>query len=411
LKALRHPRVLFLTESFYPVLGGGETHIRDLGRRLLASGWEVIVLARQGEATWPREERLEGIRVLRVPPPGAGRSGKYLMTPWALAELWRQRKHFDVLVVRGTRVLGLPGLLAARVLGKPVVLQAEVNGEMSGEIYTWGTRLDRPLWRGAVSWLMRARNVVMRDADGVVAMSGRIAAEFRQAGVAGEKIRWIPHGVDTTRFGPVTPEEKAGLRRQLGLPEAAVIVTYTGRLLRGKGLETLLQAFGALAPRHPALHLLVVGSGEGQSLSVEEELRLQVREQRLDRRVSFTGRVEDVTTYLQASDIFAFPSVFEALGLSLLEAAACGLPCLGSRTGGIVDVIEDGASGFLIEPGNRAEWVAKLEALAVDLSLRQAMGACARRRVVERFEVEDSAARYRSLFAEVASSALGGLDS
>ncbi len=413
MSAPRPLRVLFLTESFHPVLGGGETHIRDLGRRLVASGWQATVLTRRGDAAWPREESLDDIRVRRVPPTGPGRVGKYLMAPGALAVLLREGRRFDLLVVRGTRVLGLPGLLAGRVLGKPVIMQAEVNGEMSGEIYTWGTPLDRPLSRRVVGTLTKARNVFMRDADAFVAMSRRIAAELSQAGVPKEKVRFIPHGVDTRRFRPATVEEKAGRRRDLGLPASAVIVVYTGRLLRGKGLTTLLQAFATQASRNPSLHLLLVGSGEGQSLSVEDELRLRTRQQGLDSRVTFTGRVADVTPYLGASDVFALPSVFEALGLSLVEAAACGLPCLGSRTGGIVDVIEDGVSGFLLDPGNQGELAEKLAVLTADPGRRQSMGRSGRSLVEQRFDVEDGMTRYRALFAEVArgpSSAFGRLD-
>lgn len=403
-------RVLFLTESFHPVLGGGEAHIRDLGRRLVASGWEAAVVTRRGGAAWPPVEMLDGIRVVRVPPAGPARRGKYLMAPWAMAALVRERRRFDVLVVRGTRVLGLPGILAARALAKPVIWQAEVNGEMSGEIYTWGTPLDRPWPRRAVRGLTRARNLVMRDADAFVAMSGQIADELSRQGVPREKVHWIPHGVDLGRFRPATEAEKAGRRRELGLPGAGVIVSYTGRLLRGKGLEILLQAFALLASRDPSLHLLLVGSGEGQSLSVEDELRRRAGEPGLEGRVTFAGRVADVAPYLGASDVFAFPSLFEALGLSLVEAAACGLACVGSRTGGIVDVIEDGVSGLLAEPGDPADLSAKLQALTTNPERRQSMGGRARRLIEKRFDVEDSVARYRSLFAEVArrgGSALG----
>ena len=137
-------RVLFLTESFHPVLGGGETHIRALGTRLVAAGVPATVVTRRGEPGLARSEdrrrdpgrsRASG-RARRAP-------GSTRWFPRALRTLWREREAFDVLVVRGTRVLGLPGLVAARVLGKPVVLQAEINGEMSGEAYTWGTRFAR----------------------------------------------------------------------------------------------------------------------------------------------------------------------------------------------------------------------------------------------------------------------------
>ena len=122
-------RVLFLSESFHPVLGGGEQHILRLSRRLVEAGDSATVVTRQSEAEWPRIEDLDGVRVIRVPPAGPARAGKYAMVPSAFAAVARDA--FDVLVVRGTRVLALPGLGAARLKARPVVFQPEVNGELS----------------------------------------------------------------------------------------------------------------------------------------------------------------------------------------------------------------------------------------------------------------------------------------
>jgi glycosyltransferase involved in cell wall biosynthesis len=398
-----HTRVLFLTESFHPVLGGGEQHIRSLGARLAASGMPTTVVTRRGEAAWASEETLDGIRVLRVGPAGPGRTGKYLMVPGALAALVRERHAFDLLVVRGTRILGLVGLVMARALGKSVILQPELNGELSGEIYTWGTRYAEGPVASAMRWATAARNVWLRDADAFVAMSHRIREEFLAAGVPVERIALLPHGVDTTRFRPAAAGERAALRARLGLPGDALLVTYTGRLLRGKGLEPLVVAFGRAAAREPRAHLALVGSGSGQALSVEEELRERVREGGLAARVTFAGRVDDVEDWLRASDVFAFPSIFEALGISLVEAAACGLPCVGSRTGGIVDVIEDGQTGRLFPPGDTDALAAALGELLADPERRAAMGEAARRVALRRFDVLDSLERYRTLFREVAS--------
>jgi len=166
------PRVLFLTESFHPVLGGGEGHIRALGRGLVEAGLAVTVMTRRTGREWPAEDVLDGMRVVRLGPSGAGRTGKFAMVPGVARALWREP--FDLLVVRGTRVLGLPGLLMGRLLGRPVVLQAEVNGELSGAAYTWGTPLQdsplRPLATSAVA----LRNRFWRDADAFVAMSSAI---------------------------------------------------------------------------------------------------------------------------------------------------------------------------------------------------------------------------------------------
>jgi glycosyltransferase involved in cell wall biosynthesis len=396
----RRPRVLFLTESFWPVLGGGETHIRALSRRLVEDGFGAEVVTRRTEAAWPAVEELDGVRVRRVGPAGAGRGGKYAMVPRALWALGRAARRCDVLVVRGTRVLGVPGLLAGAWAGRPVVLQPEVNGELTGEVYTWGTPLDRPLPRALVHFAARVRNGLLRDASAGVAMSARIADELASAGFPPEKIRHIPHGVDTARFRPRPADEKAALRARLGLPADATVVTYTGRLLRGKGLETLVDAFARVADARA--HLLIVGSGAGQVLSVEDALRARVTAAGLGPRVTFAGRVEAVEDWLAASDLFAFPSEFEALGLSLIEAASCGLACIGSRTGGIVDVIDDGRTGLLVPPGDVDALASALQALAADPGRRAAYGAAGRRVAEERFDAEQSFDRYRALFEDLA---------
>ena len=395
-------RVLFLAESFHPVLGGGETHVRRLGAALVSAGDAATVVTRRALRAWPAEERVDGIRVVRVPPPGPGRTGKFLMLPAAVRGVIREAPVHDVLVVRGTRVLGLPGLVAARVSGIPVVMQPETNGELSGEAWTWGKSWARGpagrLARGATA----LRNVWLRDADAFVAMSRVIRDEMLAAGIPGERILLLPHGVDTDRFSPATVEEKLALRRELGLPEG-VLAVYSGRLLRGKGLETLLDAFASIAERAVGLGLVLVGSGEGQALSVEDELRRRVTERGLGTRVVFAGRSERVGDYLRAADLFVFPSVFEALGIALVEAAACALPAVASRTGGIVDVVEDGVTGHLVAPGDSEALSEALLGLSGDAALRSRMGKHARVTALARFDERDGIERYRALFREVAS--------
>jgi glycosyltransferase involved in cell wall biosynthesis len=307
-----------------------------------------------------------------------------------------------VLVVRGTRVLGLAGLLAARARGAAVVMQPETNGELSGEAFTWGKAWSDGIPGDAVRGAVALRNRLLRDADAFVAMSRLIRDEMVAAGVPGERIRLLPHGVDTTRFRPADAEERASLRARLGLP-AGILAVYSGRLLRGKGLETLVDALAE--PAVPAeLTAILVGSGEGQALDATEALRRQVAERGLDGRVVFAGRTDRVEDYLRAADLFVFPSIFEALGIALVEAAACGLPAVASRTGGIVDVVEDGGSGILVPPGDASSLARGLAALARDAGRREAMGERARDVALDRFDERDVLEGYRALFREVISS-------
>jgi glycosyltransferase involved in cell wall biosynthesis len=391
--------VLFLTESFHPVLGGGEIHIRRLAGALVERGIPATVVTRAIDPAWPKDEELDGIRVVRVGPAGVGRGGKYRMVPAALAAVRRLRARFDVLVVRGTRVLGLPGVSIARSLGRPVVLQPEINGELSGEAYSWGKRWGS-MRRGFVHGATALRNRWMKTADAFVAMSRAIDHEMKAAGVAAERVHLIPHGVDLARFRPASADDRTALRARLGLPAGATVLTYTGRLLRGKGLELLLETFIGL--RRPSTVLMLVGSGAGQTLSIEDELRRRAGEAGVAGRVIFTGRVDDVQDYLRASDVFVFPSLFEALGISLVEAAACGLPCVASRTGGIVDVVEHERTGLLHEPGDGAGLAAGVERVLADGALAAALGRAARAKAESEFDVSVSLDRYRTLFEGLA---------
>jgi glycosyltransferase involved in cell wall biosynthesis len=393
-------RVLFVTESFHPVMGGGETHIRRLGGALVRAGDQATVVARRGEASWPARETLDGIDVLRVAPSGPGRGGKYRMVPRAFAALCAQARRHDVVVVRGTRVLGVPALAAARFSGLPVVMQPEINGELDGTAFTWGRSwAEGPAGR-LVKAAVRMRNLWLCDAEAFVAMSRRIRDEMAGSGVPAERIALLPHGIDTERFRPPQAGEPEALRARLGLPAGTVFV-YTGRLLRGKGLESLLDAFTPIAAERADVHLLFVGSGAAQSLSIEEALRERAAAAQLAGRVSFAGSVERVEEWLRAADVFVFPSEFEALGISLVEAAGCGLAAIGSRTGGIVDVIEDGRSGLLVPPRDTAALAAAMRRLAADPVWRRALGERARAVALQGFDERDSLARYRALFREV----------
>ncbi len=105
---------------------------------------------------------------------------------------------------------------------------------------------------------------------------------------------------------------------------------------------------------------------------------------------------------VRAADVFVFPSVFEGLGISLVEALACGLPAIGSRTGGIVDVIDDGRTGLLVAPADAPALESALRRLLDDAVARDEMGRAGRTEALARFDERDAVAKYRALFAALA---------
>ncbi len=393
---MSEPRVLLMAETYHPVLGGGEKHTRSLAAGLVRRGFEVDVITRRSSEDLAATEVDQGVTIHRVGAPGKGRGRKFGMIPAA----WRAARELtprsDVLMNGGTRVLALPARLAVAGTRCALVLRPELNGELDGSLALWG-RDSRDLDRGLVYLLARFRNLLLRRTGAVVAISEAIAREALASGFPKRKVHLIPHGIDMSEYAPVSAEEKASRRRELGLPGDKLLVVYTGRLIQGKGLETLFTAMRSLADLS-AVHLVLVGSGAGQVISIEEKLREAAGEGPLRGRVTFTGRVDNVAAFLQASDIFAFPTLDEALGMAAVEAQACGLPAVASRTGGVPDIIEDGVTGILVAPGDPDALARGLRALVENAELRGRYAEAARRRTQERFAIDTTISRYADLF-------------
>lgn len=393
-----------MAETYHPVLGGGEKHTRSLAAGLARRGFAVNVITRRSSEDLAETEVDQGVAIHRVGTPGKGRGRKFGMIPAA----WRAARELtprsDVLMNGGTRVLALPARLAVAGTRCALVLRPELNGELDGSLALWG-RDSRDLDRGIVYLLARFRNLLLRRTGAVVAISEAIAREAVASGFPGRKVHLIPHGIDMSEYAPVSADEKVSRRRALGLPEDRLLVVYTGRLIQGKGLETLFAALRSLADL-PAVHLVLVGSGAGQVISIEDELREEAGMGPLQGRVTFTGRVDNVAAFLQASDIFAFPTLDEALGMSAVEAQACGLPAVASRTGGVPDIIEDGVTGILTPPGDVDALARGLRTLVENGELRRRYAEAARRRTQERFAIDTMISRYAELFRGLTQSAV-----
>lgn len=397
-----NPRICLLTDSYYPVVGGGEAHARLLCAEWRRRGVPVFVLTGHKVATTPAFESVDGVPVYRVPPAGFKRLGKYLMLGSSFWRLIRMRREYDVVYVCGIRTLGLIAVVAARLLGKGCVLRSESRGELSGG-FIW-EKTD-----GRVNRLLKAlfilpiavRNLVLRRADAFLSIAGVIRDEYLACRVPTVKIADIPNGIDILRFCPVDPGLKPGLRSKLNLPGTGRLFAYTGKLNRGKGLEFLVRVWKEWGARHPDCRLLLIGSGAMQFLSCEAELREYVARNAMDKAVLFAGSVSNVEEYLRAADFFVFPSESEAMPLALMEALATGLPTLASDIGGCRAVMTDGRDGRLAPPNDKDAWVAGLDALVGDPAAAVAWGRSGRETVVSTFGIARVADAHLELFKTV----------
>ncbi len=285
--------------------------------------------------------------------------------------LFRRERYAAVSSV--TPKAGMLAMLAAALAKVPLRIHV-----FTGQV--WVTRLG---WKRRL--LKLADRIMARQATHVLADSPSQRDFLVAEGVAAaHKIRVLGDGsicgADGERFRPDAGRRTA-VRSAHGIPEEAVVFLFLGRLNRDKGVLDLADAFAALGD--PAAWLLVVGPDEA-ALRREMERRLGATLART-RFVGYTERPED---FMAAADVFCLPSYREGFGMVIIEAAAAGIPAIGSRIYGITDAIEENVTGLLHPPGDVTGLAELMALLAGDVARRRTMGEAARERALRLFSRE-----------------------
>lgn len=161
----------------------------------------------------------------------------------------------------------------------------------------------------------------------------------------------------------IRTNDPVSMRRQNGIPVEAFLFGSVARLRHEKGIDLLIGALGKLVKTWPNVYLLLVGDGPDR-----EVLEQQAHMLKLDGRVIFVGAksFEGAMPYMQLMDVVVVPSRFEGFGLTAAEALACGKPVIASRTGGLPEVVQEGASGLLFDAGSETSLALKMEEVLQD---------------------------------------------
>ena len=369
--------VLMVSTYFHPIASGAERQARALAGELLRRGHSVSV-ATCRVAGAAREEVVGGIRIHRVITP-VGRGPVYAFSYVAslLRFLIRSRHRYDLI---HAQLLFLDAVAAA---------QLRIHGRMPA--------LAKAACGGSFGDVARLRQVAGGQAmlrqlyafDGIVAPSRQVEDGLVGAGFQRARVVRIPNGVDADRFCPTTDRQRA--KQSLGLQ--GTIVTFVGRLDPQKGLPALLEGWRTVAESVAEAQLLVIGAGPEEGAA-----KRLAAQQGIAARVRFLGAQREVLPYLQASDAFVLPSLAEGMSNALLEAMACGLPCVASRIGGNEELIAHGVNGLLVQPGAPTALARALRSVLEDPGQASEMGTRARQTVQDRFAMGAVAERYLALY-------------
>lgn len=395
------PSVCLMTETFFPVTGGGETASKVVVEGLCKAGFQTMVITRRSDVSFPSRESLGDATILRLPPSGPGHLKKWGLCLTALIRLLLSRSKYDVILVNGYRVLGIPAILASWLLKKPCIFKADNLGEWSGRFHDpglarFGMRHDRMPFRLFIG----LRNKFFKTARKFVSISSAVADELMQGGIPASQIENIPNSVNVDQFRPVDREQKRRLRDSLGLPDVWPVAVYTGRIETSKGIPLLVESWNLILQEYPSATLLLVGGGGPHLHNCEPEMKDFVRDHQLEERIRFTGSVSNVWEYLQASDIFVFPSEREAFGISVAEAMACALPVVSTDIPGLSDVVVPGKSAEVFPNGSQQGFVDALRRILVDPKYAEALGQYGRKRATALFSEESVVERYVGLIEQ-----------
>jgi glycosyltransferase involved in cell wall biosynthesis len=386
-------RIYIAIPTFHPLVGGAEKQALAHARSLRRRGYEATIVTFRHVRAWPRRSSVDAVPVIRVAGWAVGnreelpaplRKLAYLIglsnMGWVL---WRHRRHYDILTVYGLGPLALPAGLSCLLTGKPMVSLLRsagatlASGSQSrsvkarpGDMNDIETlkRYGRPLLHLTIELLRRVGTVM-------VVLSSRMRDEVEAHGIEMPLTLCIPNGVDVEAFAPVDD-------RSFDNARAKTVVCVT-RLDYPKGVDVLLVAWGLVHAQDPDARLLIVGRGP-----LHDELVVMARELEISASVEFTGVQSDVVAQLHRAGIGVLASRWEGMPNAVLEAMACGLPCVATRVSGSEDIVQHEVNGLLVSPEDAHGLADALLTLLQDPTLARAYGRAARASIDQRYAHE-----------------------
>lgn len=334
---------------------GGQNQVLLTVTAMAEAGHDAILLAHEDGQLKRRAG--EGLRFLAFAP----RSEFDVQAAWRLGRVVADLRP-DVIHAHDPMAVSLVAMaqqMAGASTPKPLVVASR--------------RVDFHLKRHAFSkWKYRHVNVF-------IAASRPIAAILADDGIERDRIEVVHDGVD---IDAIDRQPALDVHGEFWLPHGAPVVANVAALAPHKGQKHLVAAATTIVRQLPDARVLIVGEGE-----LREPLQHQISSLGLDRHVTLTGFRQDVVGLLKSVDVFVMSSVTEGLGSVILEAMACRRPVVGTRAGGIPDVVEHGVTGLLVPVRDEHALADAVLALLGDAGRRQAMGEAGRHRVEREFSL------------------------
>jgi glycosyltransferase involved in cell wall biosynthesis len=278
----------------------------------------------------------------------------------------------DFIHVHSRRGADIWGGLAARLTATPGIITR---------------RVDNP----EPAWLVRRKYLLYNR---VVTISDGIRRVLQSEGFPKEKITLIHSAVDLNRYSGHC--EKEWFLNEFGLNSGNKVIGTAAQLIPRKGHRYIVEAAHEILKQFPETRFLFFGQGP-----LKEELQTLCRDSGLSDFIHFAGFRKDLELILPCLDILLHPASMEGLGVSLLQAAASEVPIIGTKAGGIPEIVHDGINGYLINPADRSAIVSSVLSLLQDPEKRKRFGRAGRQLVESSFSIDAMVNGYIQIYNEI----------
>ncbi len=365
--------------SCYPTVGGSGAVATELGKALASVGHQVHFIVtdvpfRLGgfhENIFVHQIDTMSYPVLRTPP--------YDFSLSALMASVINQYDLDILHVHYALPFAVCAFLARELLGNHHVRIVTTLHGTDVTVLAQDKSLKQVMKLG------------IEKSDAVTAVSHSLIQETKDLFSTLKPIQCIYNFVDTNTFRPLSPMEV----RHCFAPSGEKVLLHISNFRKVKRISDVIQIFSTVESQIPSRLIMI---GEGPELQPARELVYKLK---LEDKVRFFGKQDEVAPLFAAADIFLLPSAKESFGLVALEAMACGVPVIGSTAGGIPEVVTHGETGYLSQVGDIEDMARNVLTLLQDDEQYEKMSIAARVRSQEKFNIRDKVQEYEALYRKL----------
>ncbi|MBO8137774.1 MAG: glycosyltransferase family 4 protein [Desulfotomaculum sp.] len=362
-----------------PAAGGMKKHLLDLVRYTDRKQFEVEVAVPE-DCSYKQELRQMEVKILPVSLAGNISPIYDWRAIWYLAHYLKKNK-IIILHTHGSKA-ALVGRMAALFAGTPVVLFTVHNSIFYDHWSRWKKK-----------FMAETEKLLAKKTDKIITVSNQLRRQVVEVEkIPEDKVVTIYNGINLREIDSHASKRK--LCKSLGLPPLGRIVGVVARLAPQKGVVYFIKAASLL--KEYRANFVVIGDGP-----LRNELEIKIKKLGLQDRVFLAGYRSDIFRLLPALDIFVLPSLTEGLPLTILEAMAAARPVVATKVGGVPELINQGITGLLVEPGNPGELAGAIAELLENPSRAKELGIAGKKIVSENFCIDSMIEATMKLYKEL----------